>query len=875
MTALTGFDYGDNQFSGHMVSLQGLTALTGFSVEGNKLDGPLPPLDNLPNMIYLNVQENNFSGHVPSLDGVPAMQEFTISANQFDGPIPPLSGLHALTSFAASYNKLEGQIPSLDGLSNLRQFRVSINQLSGQFPSLNGLSSLQSFEAVGNHLSGSLPVSLAGSPLLVDFQVADNELQGQLPSLAGMSQLTQFQAHDNQLSGGIPSLDEATKLEIFTVYSNQLTGNLPSLAKLTELRSFEAFQNQLDGHIPSLSALTKLEFFAVFDNNLDGDLPSLAGLTSLQAFDVSSNHLTGQISSLSGFTQLFDFEVQSNDLSGPLPALSGLTALKYFYAYENRLSGNLPSLANLTALLEFRVFSNQLSGTIPSLAGLTNLSVFDVSGNRLTGTVPALSGLANLYRFRVGDNLLSGTLPAVPSPNNLGAYYSSLCPNALTPRPDDAWDTATGDVPWYDTCTLVQSSNGTPTSLDSTQVVLSKDGKIRVFQSLQTNLTANNGNSGGQDVYSTSDSGDPVLESVDGSGNKLIGVAGLPAVSPDGNVIAFLFAPGAKSKASTGKDFVTGQMWAGGRGQPKHQVDIGMAGAPANGSAASAPSLSSANGTNQLVFCSAASNLVPNDANGGRDIFIADPLLTTTAIERVSVDETGKELPGDSCEPKLSSDGSKLVFSLSAAPRFGTAARQIVLKELSAGKVFFTGQFLPITTNAGGQGASADSSEPVVSADGSVIAFTSLADLDGLGAPSGSREVFVSLRLPGGRLIRRARMRDGTVPDGSSQHAQLSEDGTTLVVQTAATNFLLPKSLGTAAVGKVEQGKAAAALAPPQCGTVAISTNFFSVHALGGPLCTADGKTSNQNPAISGDGTASARKGAVRMRDGLRSPGRA
>ena len=176
---------------------------------------------------------------------------------------------------------------------------------------------------------------------------------------------------------------------------------------------------------------------------------------------------------------------------------------------------------------------------------------------------------------------------------------------------------------------------------------------------------------------------------------------------------------------------------------------------------------------------------------------------------------------------------------------FGSAARQIVLKDVTAGKVFITGQFLPITTNGSGQGASADSSEPVVSDDGSVVAFTSSANLDGVGAPVGGREVFVSLRQPGGRLIKRARSADGAVPDGASQHPQLSDDGAALVMQTAASNFLGSKSLGKAAGGSV----------PVQCGAVAITTNLFNPASLGSSLCASGNRSnSNQNPAISGDG---------------------
>jgi hypothetical protein len=85
-------------------------------------------------------------------------------------------------------------------------------------------------------------------------------------------------------------------------------------------------------------------------------------------------------------------------------------------------------------------------------------------------------------------------------------------------------------------------------------------------------------------------------------------------------------------------------------------------------------------------------------------------------------------------------------------------------------------------------------------------------------------------------VITRARSGDGTIPNGASQHPQLSNDGTVVVMQTAATNFFgEAKALATAA-----------------CGAVEITTNFFSPAAMGSSLCS--GQTSNQNPTLSGDG---------------------
>jgi hypothetical protein len=418
-----------------------------------------------------------------------------------------------------------------------------------------------------------------------------------------------------------------------------------------------------------------------------------------------------------------------------------------------------------------------------------------------------------------------------------GGAFDNITLGASTPQLSSALN-----VP-----AIVFTPPASGTTKDSTHAALSQDGSVEVFQSQQTDLTSNNANAGGQDIYSVAGGSQvPVLESVDGSGHKLIGTTSLPAISSDGKVVAFVFT---HSAATTAKDTITSNIWAGPRGQPKHQVDMGMGSVPPNGSANSGPSLSSAGATNQLVFCSYASNLVPSDGNNGRDIFLVDPLNPAIAAQRVSVDGTGKELPGDSCEPKLSSNGNQVVFSLSAPSLYSTPARQIVRKDLSGVKALLTGQMLQITTSPTGQSGNADSTEPTINQDGSVMAFASRAsNLDSLGAPIGGREVFVSLPPSGGssRALKRARSGDAVVPNGLSQHPQLSGDGTTVVMQTSATNFFTTKSLST---------KAAGATVSQQCGTVAITTNIFNPSALGSNLCSSGGRSnSNQNPAISGDG---------------------
>jgi hypothetical protein len=61
-----------------------------------------------------------------------------------------------------------------------------------------------------------------------------------------------------------------------------------------------------------------------------------------------------------------------------------------------------------------------------------------------------------------------------------------------------------------------------------------------------------------------------------------------------------------------------------------------------------------------IAFYSDASNLVPDDTNGARDVFVRD--LQTGETSRVSVGSSGAEANGDSFAPALSSDGRYVAF---------------------------------------------------------------------------------------------------------------------------------------------------------------------------------------------------------------------
>ncbi|EKF85510.1 Ig-like domain-containing protein [Methanobacterium formicicum] len=123
-----------------------------------------------------------------------------------------------------------------------------------------------------------------------------------------------------------------------------------------------------------------------------------------------------------------------------------------------------------------------------------------------------------------------------------------------------------------------------------------------------------------------------------------------------------------------------------------------------------------------VTFTSYASNLVSNDVNGYRDVFVRDRLLNVT--QRLSVSSTGEEGNGDSYEPSISSDGCYVTF-------YSYASNLVENDTNGVNDIFVYNRLLKtiklISISFNGEEANSDSYEPFISTDGNFIVFTSYA----------------------------------------------------------------------------------------------------------------------------------------------------
>jgi hypothetical protein len=143
-------------------------------------------------------------------------------------------------------------------------------------------------------------------------------------------------------------------------------------------------------------------------------------------------------------------------------------------------------------------------------------------------------------------------------------------------------------------------------------------------------------------------------------------------------------------------------------------------GGTAKGNGASTfPSLSD-DGT-KVVFLSTATNLVPADTDTVADVYVKD--ITTGAITVVSTTSGGTKANGDSANPVISADGTKVAFASFATnldPGDTDTLSDIYVKDLTTGNLR-----LVSTDDAGHKVSGASSTYPSLSGNGSEVSFHS------------------------------------------------------------------------------------------------------------------------------------------------------
>ena len=214
------------------------------------------------------------------------------------------------------------------------------------------------------------------------------------------------------------------------------------------------------------------------------------------------------------------------------------------------------------------------------------------------------------------------------------------------------------------------------------------------------------------------------------------------------------------------------------------RISVASSGTQGNDDSTSFKSNISADGR-YAVFSSYATNLVSNDTNGSRDVFIYD--RSTDLIQRISVNASGSQGNNDSYYPSISADGRYIAYN-------SWASNLVAGDSNDTSDIFvydrYTGGTDRISVASNGSEANGDGSYyPTISGNGQLVVFFSyasnLVDDDNNAQP----DVFVHDRSSG--VTERVSIAsDGTEGNGPSYESAISSDGRYIAFLSRANNLV-------------------------------------------------------------------------------------
>lgn len=280
-------------------------------------------------------------------------------------------------------------------------------------------------------------------------------------------------------------------------------------------------------------------------------------------------------------------------------------------------------------------------------------------------------------------------------------------------------------------------SNGVQGSLESFTPSISSDGQRVAFASSASNLIVGDTNARADVFVRDRQSGTTQRVSVSTTGTQANGASDEPAISADGRYVVFdCWAQNLIPGDVTDEDVLVRDLL---NGTTEH-VSVATGGAQANGTSGQ-PAIS-ADGR-FIAFYSIATNLAASDTNDSGDVFVRDRLAGTTV--RVSVADDDAQGNGGSIFASISGDG-RLVSFMSAAtnlvPNDTNGARDIFVRDLALG----TTERVSVSSSLGA--ADLDSWMDTLSLDGRCVVFTSDATNLVAGDTNAAGDVFVHDRGP-------------------------------------------------------------------------------------------------------------------------------
>jgi Tol biopolymer transport system component len=185
-----------------------------------------------------------------------------------------------------------------------------------------------------------------------------------------------------------------------------------------------------------------------------------------------------------------------------------------------------------------------------------------------------------------------------------------------------------------------------------------------------------------------------------------------------------------------------------------------------------------------ISFMSDATNLVADDTNGMRDVFVHD--RRTGLTSRISVSEQGAEANGESNSGDMSGDGLYIAFHSSASnlvPNDTNGVNDVFVRNLE------TGELRRVSVSSDGVEGNGSSAWPSISSNGRYVAFRSSATNLVPGDTNEAGDAFVHDLVT--RKTRRASLTaSGEEPNGTTLRHAISPSGRYVAVVSSATNVV-------------------------------------------------------------------------------------
>jgi hypothetical protein len=302
---------------------------------------------------------------------------------------------------------------------------------------------------------------------------------------------------------------------------------------------------------------------------------------------------------------------------------------------------------------------------------------------------------------------------------------------------------------------------------------------IIAFDSRATNLVSDDSN-GFSDVFVRyRDVPETIRASVSSSGGQANGDSDRPSMDPFAQFAAFeSFATNLVPGDTNGVEDVFVRGLLANPNQTTQRVSVSSTGAQANDSSGT-PAISS--NARYVAFASNATNLVGNDTNGVRDIFVYD--LVTGKTKRVSVGIHG-QANGPSQLPAITGDGRCIAFASSAS--------NLVRGDTNNATDIFVRDTVAKTTTrvsvaSDGTQANGNSSAPSMRSCDDVV-YQSLASNLVSGDTNGESDVFE--RTPGFGTTRLSVTTTGDQPNGPSIEPVISGNDRYVAYTSSASNLV-------------------------------------------------------------------------------------